>query len=90
MAEQERRYVQGIPPQTDDATDLRRWLLQELQRLGNITQEIGVQQVVELMVAPKKPRSGMLVLADGTHWNPGSGRGYYGYDETTAAWRFLG
>lgn len=90
MAEQERRYVQGIPPQTDDATELRRWLLQELQRLGNIMQELGVQQAEEFAVAPKKPRTGMIVLADGVNWNPGSGRGYYGYDATTGAWRFLG
>jgi len=30
-------------------------------------------------VAPPKPREGMLVYADGTDWNPGSGAGYYVY-----------
>ena len=30
-------------------------------------------------VAPGKPREGMLVYADGTDWNPGSGAGYYVY-----------
>ena len=30
-------------------------------------------------VAPTKPREGMLVYADGTDWNPGSGAGYYVY-----------
>jgi hypothetical protein len=30
-------------------------------------------------VAPAKPREGMLVYADGTDWNPGSGAGYYVY-----------
>ena len=30
-------------------------------------------------VVPTKPREGMLVYADGTDWNPGSGAGYYVY-----------
>jgi hypothetical protein len=30
-------------------------------------------------VPPVKPREGLLVYADGTHWNPGSGAGYYVY-----------
>jgi len=86
----ERIYVQGVPPQTDSEAELRRWLLQELQRVGTIMQELAVQQVTEHNAAPKKLRTGMVVLADGTNWNPGSGRGYYGYDAATAAWRFLG
>lgn len=38
--------------------------------------------------APTKPREGMFVFADGTTWNPGSGRGLYQY--TNGAWRPLG
>lgn len=38
--------------------------------------------------APSKIREGMVVLADGTNWNPGSGAGFYGY--RNSAWRFLG
>lgn len=38
--------------------------------------------------APGKPQDGMIVKADGTHWNPGSGAGYYGY--TSGSWSFLG
>ena len=29
--------------------------------------------------APAKPREGMIVVADGTNWNPGSGKGAYEY-----------
>lgn len=29
--------------------------------------------------APTRPRVGMLVYADGTHWNPGAGEGFYEY-----------
>lgn len=38
--------------------------------------------------APSKPREGMVVLADGTSWNPGSGAGFYGYRGTS--WVLLG
>ena len=37
---------------------------------------------------PDRPMEGMVVLADGTSWNPGSGAGYYGYRGTS--WTFLG
>lgn len=40
-------------------------------------------------VAPAKPRNG-LYYADGTNWNPGSGRGIYRYDESTQLFYFLG
>ena len=36
----------------------------------------------EINVAPSKPRDGDLVNADGTNWNPGSGKGIYFYDTT--------
>lgn len=38
--------------------------------------------------APEKPQDGMVLKADGAHWNPGSGAGFYGY--SAGAWRFLG
>ena len=38
--------------------------------------------------APNKPMDGMIVLADGTHWDPGSGAGFYGY--RNGAWQLLG
>lgn len=66
---------------------------------GSIDQELravaeAMQQPNEalylamLYVAPSKPRDGMIALADGTNWNPGSGAGYYGY--RAGSWRFLG
>lgn len=39
-------------------------------------------------VAPATPVEGDIALADGTGWNPGSGKGFYGY--YTGAWHFLG
>ena len=39
-------------------------------------------------VAPTKFRDGMVVLADGTQWDPGSGAGVYAY--YGSAWVKLG
>jgi len=39
-------------------------------------------------VAPAKVTDGMVVYADGTNWNPGSGEGAYIW--YAAAWNFLG
>jgi len=33
--------------------------------------------------APPKPREGMFAFADGTDWDPGSGRGLYQYVNTS-------
>lgn len=62
------------------------------QELRNISRAMGEGNDALLLemryTAPPKPRDGMIVLADGTQWNPGSGAGYYGY--RAGAWRFLG
>lgn len=41
-----------------------------------------------LHAAPIRLRPGMIVLADGVDWNPGSGAGVYAY--YNAAWQKLG
>jgi len=41
-----------------------------------------------LYAVPQRVRDGMIVLADGTTWNPGSGGGFYGY--YAGAWHKLG
>lgn len=46
------------------------------------------QPLEELHVAPLRPRTGMIVLADGSDWDPGSGQGFYGY--YGGAWNKLG
>ena len=62
---------------------------QELEQVSRAMSEPDQMLMVEFSyVAPTKPRDGMIVLADGTSWNPGSGGGYYGY--RAGAWRFLG
>jgi len=48
----------------------------------------GSQTATLYTAAPINPDEGMIVRADGTSWNPGSGGGFYGYHG--GAWVFLG
>ena len=79
--------ITSTPPKDMDA--LSPWLFAELRKIQeamNVPQQFLLLDT--LYAAPQKPRDGMVVKADGTTWNPGSGAGYYGY--RAGAWRFLG
>lgn len=78
-------YRVGSPP-TDDET--AQWVQRELDQIAQAFQEQNHVLLVELNVAPDKPRTGMTVLADGTNWDPGAGVGVYTY--YGAAWHKLG
>ena len=57
----------------------------ELDRISQATRGAAPYvQLQVLAVAPDRPRKGMMVYADGTNWNPGSGAGVYVYSGT--AW----
>lgn len=58
------------------------------RELNAIEQAFNFPQLKELHTPVIKPRTGMLVLADGTDWNPGSGQGCYIY--YGGAWNKLG
>ena len=61
-------------------------------QLGKIMQSLVEQNEVELRPstrAPLKPREGMIVYADGTHWDPGAGKGAYVY-KGGGGWVLLG
>lgn len=76
----------AVPP---NPADLPAFLQQELLNIARASLEGNQFLSLEMQyVAPSKPRDGMVVLADGTSWNPGSGEGFYGY--RAGAWRFLG
>lgn len=80
-------YIPSAVP--TDSGMLSAFLNDELQRLSRELQLAQPFTILEtLYVEPKKPREGMIVKADGTTWNPGSGAGFYGY--RASAWRFLG
>ena len=69
-------------------TDLRNWVSRELLRVSNaFITAAQTTNIIILNAAPAKPQIGQVVFADGTNWNPGSGRGLYYYD--TSGWVFI-
>lgn len=77
------RYTPTITPDTNQAVRA------EFERIAQAMATPNDMLLLDtLYVAPNKPREGMIVLADGTSWNPGSGSGFYGY--RAGAWRLLG
>lgn len=80
-------YSPLLPPGVGDArfVAITDYIYKELRRLE---EELKTVQLPELSVAPTKPRTGMVALADGTNWNPGAGAGFYGY--YGGAWVKLG
>ena len=83
------RYEPEAAPINDDERDLKAFIERELRRVASAF-DVGVDTILltELHNEPERPRAGMIVLADGTNWNPGSGAGFYGY--RSGAWQFLG
>lgn len=76
-------------PAPTDAAQLQAWIQRELLAISQAWEQ--PQQFLMLNTlyeAPKKVREGMVVKADGTTWNPGSGAGFYGH--RGGAWHFLG
>jgi hypothetical protein len=72
-----------LPSSTSATTvaDLRNWISNELVRVSNaFTTSSQTTTLLVLTAAPAKPQIGQVVFADGTNWNPGSGRGLYYYD----------
>lgn len=70
-------------------TDIPSYLPGELRAIANaFTSQQPFANLQTLNVAPSKPREGMIIKADGTNWNPGSGAGFYGY--VGGVWVFFG
>lgn len=74
------------PPQ--DTKLLASYCRRMFERVEGALRSVSGVQLDELHVAPTKPRTGVIVLADGTDWNPGSGQGVYCYYNGT--WNKLG
>jgi len=79
------------PPQGLDGQLLAvaQWVQREFDLMAgqlNAPSELRLEVRYE---EPDRPRSGMLVYADGTDWNPGSGEGLYRFT-IAGAWDFVG
>ena len=86
-------YEPGQPPILDNVLDSKEggileFVLDELQKISENLAEVDEVRLVVLNVEPVRPRDGMIVLVDGTNFNPGSGKGFYGRSD--GAWVFLG
>lgn len=71
------QYTPNNPPTNASLDDVIQWVKGELEKIASASTETAVLKLEVLHVAPKKPREGMLAFADGSDWNPGSGRGPY-------------
>lgn len=86
-------YEPGQPPVSENLLDskegsLLEFVLDELQKISENLAEVEEVRLVELNVEPVRPRDGMIVLVDGTNFNPGAGAGFYG--RSAGAWVKLG
>ena len=75
-------------PVPEDIKLLGSYVEKQLTEVSENLDTIDNLTLVELHAEPVKPRTGMVVLADGTDWNPGSGVGVYAY--FGGAWNLLG
>lgn len=66
------------------------WMLDELRHISDALSELETDSLLlkQWNVEPDKLYDGLVIYADGTNFDPGSGEGYYGY--YAAAWHFLG
>lgn len=70
------------PPRISDVStldDLRQVMQEELEKISKEFNETIALDLRTVHQEPKRPRDGMIVSADGTDWNPGSGAGAYEY-----------
>lgn len=67
-----------------DVEALRAWVQEEFYRIAQAQAVVDGVTYNVLYAAPAGPVAGMTVFADGTTWNPGSGRGLYEY--RTSSW----
>lgn len=64
-------------PEVGTVEELRQWLIGEFKALSQSLNETTELELRPSKHEPTRPRDGMVVHADGTSWNPGSGAGTY-------------
>ena len=80
-------------PQNISPEELPAYLFEELTKLSLALEKQRISLFLdELHVEPARKINNMIVLADGTDWDPGSGKGVYRWDAdvSPAAWVFVG
>lgn len=72
----------------EDLFEIIGFLENEFANIARAFQEFTEVELRTVKKQPKRPQDGMIVSADGTSWNPGSGKGIYAY--LSGAWVLLG
>lgn len=80
-------YLPENPPLVETVEEVVQWVFEQLQQLGKSMQETLTLELRASAAEPERPREGMIVFADGTNWDPGSGAGVYVY--RSSGWRRL-
>lgn len=81
-------YEPETPSGIAEVGELAEFIVRENRRIAIALSLVLGNPIEELHAEPVKLREWMTVAADGTNWNPGSGRGVYTY--YTGAWHKLG
>jgi hypothetical protein len=63
---------------------------QEFEAVEESAELMDILVLQVLHAAPDKFLPGMVVYADGSDWDPGSGEGLYRRDKTNTSWVFIG
>lgn len=79
---------QPLQPPSSTETALLVYLMNEFANISEAFTKVESILLTELHREPDRPRDGMIILADGTNFNPGSGAGFYG--RKAGAWVLLG
>lgn len=77
---------QPRPAEPRDIGELWQYLKGELSRISAALSALETA-VPTYNAPPRRPSTGLLVIADGTDWNPGSGKGLYIFNGST--WTFI-
>lgn len=72
-------YSPSRPVGIKSIEDLASYVDDELRKISQALNEQIAVDLRPIYRAPDKPREGMLIFADGTSFNPGSGAGTYEY-----------
>lgn len=90
MSKDRPQYSPSPVPATKDPATVARWAEDEFRAIARHFSETTTLELRPLHAAPAKPRTGMMVYADGTDWNPGgTGEGVYRYT-AAATWVKVG
>jgi hypothetical protein len=80
------KFELSDPPPVADAAQVAVWVSEQLRVVQGWLNAISDGFLEETFVEPNKLFTGLIRFADGTQWDPGSGRGIYYYDESVPGW----